>query len=167
MRQYYINNIGAASIGVFPSVVAWPQCPHTLQGIVPCDRVLFMDRAYLQEVADYQAKIWWTRFCDKFPKLNRKIPQIKLNNRLKTTAGRAWVENKPQFVDLSTELFWEYTHEFCVDTIPHELAHLAAYTLFGDGGHGKGWYYVIETMGIDTSRCHTMVNSKHESRKMK
>lgn len=124
-----------------------------------------MDTSYLQEVGDYRVKIWWDKLRKVYPQIQKVYPKVKLNNRLKTTAGRAWIDKAPQYIDLSTELFWEYTEQFLCDTIPHELAHLVAYTVYGDEGHGKGWYSVLERMGIQTSRCHSMVNSKHERRK--
>lgn len=125
-----------------------------------------MDTKYLQEVAEYRVAYWWNKFVKLYPSIARKgIPPVKLNNRLKTTAGRAFYED--HYIDLSTELFWEYTEEFLHDTIPHELAHLVAYTVYGDTGHGRGWYTVINTMGIATTRLHNMVNSQHAKRRSK
>lgn len=126
-----------------------------------------MDIRYLQEVADYRAYYWWSRFRKVYPQLQAVTPKVVLNNRLKTTAGRAFIENNPQYIDLSVELFWEYTEEFLHDTIPHELAHLVAYTVFGDSGHGKGWKTIIQQFGINTTRLHNMVNTAHSKRKTK
>lgn len=126
-----------------------------------------MDKQYLQEVAEFRIQFWWNKFRQVYPQIQKAYPKVKLNARLKTTAGRAFIDNTPQYIDLSPELFWEYTEEFLQDTIPHELAHLVAYTVFGDEGHGTGWKSVIQKMGIKTSRLHNMVNSKHENRKFK
>ena len=127
--------------------------------------ISFMDKTYLQSVADHNVKMWWAKFRRQFPSICQHPPTVKLNSRLKTTAGRAWVDSKPQIIDLSTELFWEHTEHFVADTIPHELAHLVAFTIFGDPGHGRGWYTVLASMGINTTRCHDMVNSAHAMRK--
>lgn len=116
-----------------------------------------MDRKYLQDVADYNARIWWARLLKLWPSIGATVPIVKLNNRLKSTAGRAFFSEG--YIDLSTELFWEYTDRFVKDTIPHELAHLVAYRVYQDEGHGKGWYHVIRTAGIQTTRLHDMVNS--------
>lgn len=125
-----------------------------------------MDRSYLQDVADHWSKIWWAKIVAVFPELRTHTrPPIKLNNRLKTTAGRAFLEHN--YVDLSVELFWEYTEEFTQDTIPHELAHIAAYKVFGDEGHGNGWRTTLQRAGIKTTRLHSMVNSTHAKRKAK
>ena len=93
-----------------------------------------------------------------YPQIQAEYPKVVLNNRLKSTAGRAFIENNPQYIDLSTELFWQYTEQFVQDTIPHELAHLVAFTVYGDPGHGIGWRNVITKMNIPTKRCHNMVN---------
>lgn len=126
-----------------------------------------MDRDFLQDVADFNAKMWWNRFRKEYPQLSPLIPKVVLNNRLKTTAGRAFIEDNPQYIDLSTELFWEYTEEFLQDTIPHELAHLVAYTIYGDSGHGKGWKSIIQQFGINTTRLHNMVNTLQAKRRSK
>lgn len=124
-----------------------------------------MDTSYLQEVADYQVAKWWRVLRKHFPSISETAPQAKLNNRLKATAGRAWIQKTPPFIDLSTELFWCNTEQFCEDTIPHELAHIVAHQVFKDPGHGKGWYHVIKVAGIKTTRLHHMMNHIDAQRK--
>jgi predicted SprT family Zn-dependent metalloprotease len=109
---------------------------------------------------------WWGILQSKYPTISKIRPAVKYNKRLKTTAGRAFIENKPQYIDLSNELLWEHPNDFFDDTIPHELAHCAAYTVFGDSGHGIGWKTVMRAIGLEPTRCHNMVNSKHEERKL-
>lgn len=101
----------------------------------------------------------------EYPTIQRVTPVVTLNNRLKTTAGRAFIEEVPQRIDLSTDLFAQYTEQMIVDSIPHELAHLVAYTIHGDPGHGKGWYSVLDRMGIQTTRLHNMVNSNYRGKR--
>ena len=51
----------------------------------------------------------------------------------------------------------ENFHEFCLRTIPHEVAHIAANLYFKDNcGHGKGWVWVMEKVFKvkDVTRCH-------------
>ena len=117
-----------------------------------------MDKQALQDLAQYHVRQWWVKFLAQYPTIQKTTPRVTLNNRLKTTAGRAFIEENPQKIDLSTDLFDQYTDHMIVDTIPHELAHLVAYTIHGDPGHGKGWYSVLKQMGIQTTRCHSMVN---------
>lgn len=121
-----------------------------------------MDKQYLLDVANFHTRVWWKRFVDVYPQLGG-IPAVKLNGRLKTTAGRAWYEDG--FIELSPELMWEHTEEFTRDTIPHELAHIVAYRLTGDTGHGKGWKGIVAQFNIPTTRLHNMVNSKWQYRR--
>lgn len=121
-----------------------------------------MNTQYLQEVADFRVNTLWKRFRQVYPQLQEQTPRVVLNNRLKTTAGRAFIEGTPQYIDLSTELFWQYTENFIIDTIPHELAHLVAYTIYGDSGHGKGWKSILSQFNIKTTRLHQMVNQKRK-----
>lgn len=126
-----------------------------------------MDKNYLQDVAEFTVRAWWKKLRAVYPAIQENVPVVKLNNRLKTTAGRAFLDNDPQSIDLSTELFWEHTEQMVRDTIPHELAHLVAYTIFGDEGHGTGWKSVVHRMDIPTTRLHNMVNSSHAMRRAK
>jgi SprT protein len=124
-----------------------------------------MDKQALQDLAQYHVRAWWVKLLREYPTIQRATPIVTLNNRLKTTAGRAFIEDVPQRIDLSTDLFSQYTEHMIHDTIPHELAHLVAYTIHGDPGHGKGWYSVLAKMGIVTTRLHNMVNSRYRGKR--
>ena len=124
-----------------------------------------MDKQTLQDLAQYHARIWWVKLLKEYPTIQKTTPVVTMNNRLKTTAGRAFLEEIPQRIDLSVELFTQHTDRMIADTIPHELAHLVAWTVYADPGHGSGWKSVVARMGIPTTRLHNMVNSQHEKRK--
>ncbi len=70
-------------------------------------------------------------------------------------AGRAhYSENR---IRLNLQLFRENTDKFITRTIPHEVAHIIAYTLHGLQGVGHGYYWqkVMRELGVeDSSRCH-------------
>ena len=69
-----------------------------------------------------------------------------------TTAGRAWLQQWR--IQLNEQLCKENTEDFMNDTIPHEVAHLVAYKVFGDDGHGEGWRSVMRALGLNPTRCH-------------
>ena len=128
--------------------------------------IALMDRKYLQDVAEFNVRRTWNTFAKVFPELkNHNVPAVKINNRLKTTAGKAWYDL--HLVEFSAELMWEHTDNFIADTIPHEVAHLVAAIVFGDFGHRSGWKQTLEMGGFTSNRCHNMINSKHEARKAK
>jgi len=124
-----------------------------------------MDKQTLEDLAQYHVRAWWVKFLAQYPTIQRATPIVTLNNRLKSTAGRAFIEDVPQRIDLSTDLFSQYTEHMIHDTIPHELAHLVAYTIHGDKWHGKGWYSVLKQMDIQTTRLHNMVNSNYRGKR--
>ena len=69
-----------------------------------------------------------------------------------TTAGRAWLGQWR--IQLNEQLCKENIEDFINDTIPHEVAHLVAYKVFGDDGHGEGWRSVMRALGLNPTRCH-------------
>lgn len=107
----------------------------------------------------------WLLLQRLYPQIQRTRPLVKYNKRLKTTAGRAFYEASPQYIDLSHDLLWQHHEEMINVVVPHELAHLAAYTVFGDTGHGEGWKIMMGRVGLPPLRCHNMENSLHEARK--
>lgn len=46
-------------------------------------------------------------------------------------------------------------NNFIEDTIPHELAHLIAFNMYGHKGHGKPWKSVMIKLGYEPERCHS------------
>lgn len=115
----------------------------------------------LQVLADRSAHETWAILHNLYPNvLNNITPRVIFNNRLKTTAGRAFLEKDPQYIDLSTELMEQYPEEFCRVIIPHELAHIAAYNVYNDHGHRKGWKTIMNQLGLEPNPYHNMVNYK-------
>jgi SprT protein len=81
-------------------------------------------------------------------------PEIKMNNRLTATAGRANLTHN--IIELSTKVMALNEEEFLAETPEHEAAHLIAYRLFGDTGHGKGWKTVMRVLGKEPNVKHSM-----------
>lgn len=106
---------------------------------------------------------WWNLLCDKYPLQGFIKPKIVFNNRLKTTAGQCYMEDR--IVQLSTELYAEHTTHFEINTIPHELCHQVAWDIYRAPGHCPKWKSIMVKIGLKPDRCHTMINSKHEARK--
>ena len=117
----------------------------------------------LLELTEQRADYWWKEIRKQYPSRVAKTPPVVYNNRLKTLAGRAWLER--QFVELSTELTLEHPIEQLEETLPHEFAHLVAYVVYNDKGHQTGWKTVMRSIGKNPNRCHYMINTLHEQRK--
>lgn len=135
-----------------------------------------MDKTYLQTVANKRRDILWNKACEIWPEIAQYTrPEIELNNRLKTTAGRAHCayNNNEHKIDLSTELFWEYTQEFVTEIIPHEMAHIVDYIV---NGYRSGWAtshnhlwedITLKLRGYVLPKTHRLINTMHEARKAK
>ena len=112
------------------------------------------DKAKLQRIAEFHVRKWWNEAIEKFGNGIGEMPAVKMNARLTSTAGRAFIEN--DYIDLSCYLMENNQEYFAKDTIPHELAHMIAWRLYKDRGHGKAWKYVAYTLYGSYNRCHTM-----------
>jgi SprT-like family len=97
----------------------------------------------------------WLRFRELYGNKVGKKPTIERNNRLRTTAGRAFLHDNK--IDISTKLLLEFPSHFAKDTIPHEGAHFVAYRVFGEENHGKPWKAVMAAIGLPTSPYHNLV----------
>lgn len=77
---------------------------------------------------------------------------VRMNGRLTSTAGRAYFESGK--LEFSPSLYEQNQQDFLENTVPHEFAHLVAFRLYGDNGHGQGWKAVMRDMGLEPTRCH-------------
>lgn len=81
------------------------------------------------------------------------IPKL-VYKQIGRTAGRAFLSSwkiilNPDFLKNG------HLEDMINRTLPHEIAHLVAYKLFGDHGHGRGWKMVMRALGLEPNRCHT------------
>lgn len=70
-----------------------------------------------------------------------------------TTAGKARFSKNEIFINPG--LFVRNREKFFETTIPHEIAHLIAFAVFRDNGHGEGWKHVMRLFKVPVNRCHT------------
>ena len=129
-----------------------------------------MDKKYLQEVAQRRVAIVWATAQKIWPKALAKInpPEVKINARLKTTAGLAY--SNAHRVEFSAELMWEHTEHYIKDTIPHEVAHIVTDLRFPNekAHHGQAWRDTMFVLsGREPKRLHSMINSEWEAKKAK
>lgn len=82
---------------------------------------------------------------------NESFPEIhyKIKGRV---AGKAWItQNKLGF---NAQLLNDNVDEFINQTVTHEVAHLIAYKVYHDTGHGSFWKHVMMSLGATPKRCH-------------
>lgn len=93
--------------------------------------------------------------CEKILKGDR--PTIVINNRLRTTAGRAYYETG--VIELNPKIDFEF---LLADTLPHEFAHILSWRIYGERGHGEGWRKLCHNLGMkEVNRCHDQDVSAH------
>jgi predicted SprT family Zn-dependent metalloprotease len=119
----------------------------------------------LQAFADKIAVEFWTKAKRIFREDIGELPKVKLNARLTSTGGRAFIDLG--YIDLSCYLLERNPEYYREDTIPHELCHIIAWRIYGDRGHGKGWKYVMLQTGVNGKRCHTMQTKYQAERNTK
>lgn len=116
----------------------------------------------MQKFADTVATDFWVKAVARFGSAVGELPIIKMNKRLTSTAGRAFIEHG--YIDLSCFLLERNAEYYKIDTIPHELCHMIAFRLYKDEGHGKGWKYVMQELGVNGKRCHSMKTKREVER---
>lgn len=69
-------------------------------------------------------------------------------------------------INFNRQLLEHNTADFINRTVPHEVAHMVAFQVFGPGirPHGDEWKAVMALFGADDSRCHNYDLSKVKTR---
>lgn len=93
------------------------------------------------------AQEFWGLLQVAYPELGGKpCPNVKMSSRMISTLGYAYFETNE--IRLSTSLYAKNKELYHSDIIGHELAHIAAYILFGDYKHGKGWKDCMKAINL-------------------
>ena len=122
-----------------------------------------MDNAKLLTIAEHTVTKTIRRLAKLYPEFTRKHIDVKMNNRLKTTAGRCFIESG--LIDLSSSLMRENLDEFVAVTIPHEVAHQVAWDLWGEPAHGKPWKQVMRALDLEPTPWHTMTTAAQRAKR--
>lgn len=69
-----------------------------------------------------------------------------------TCAGQADLRNNVLL--FNPDIFLRNKEHFLKIIVPHEVAHLVAFRVFGDTGHGPDWKRVMVRLGLPPDRCH-------------
>lgn len=92
----------------------------------------------------------WDKLRRAFGDSVGDIPSVQWSSRMTKTAGLAYIEEG--FIRLSSPVFWKYPEGFILEIVPHELAHIAAWRRFKEGGHGKAWKDCMLALGLEPHR---------------
>lgn len=101
------------------------------------------------------------------------IPEVRYNTK-GTAGGKACWNNGKPYIDINPILLNQHTEEVVNRTVPHEVAHIVVYELYGEGSrkysfqsygrrrrrevapHGAEWQHVMRVFGLEPDRCHNM-----------
>ena len=122
-----------------------------------------MDNAHLLTVAQRTVAKTIRRLNKLYPQFTRDRIDVKINNRLKTTAGRCFIEMG--YIDLCPSLMRENLDEFIKVTIPHEVAHQAAWDLFEEPAHGKPWKLIMLALDLEPTPWHHMTTAAQRAKR--
>ena len=118
----------------------------------------------LEKIAARSVSIAWDKLVSVYGRkaLGDK-PRIVINRRLKSTAGRAWLQDG--VIDISERLMLDFPREVIMQTIPHEVAHIAALRVRGYGlkrgeSHGAPWVEMMRALGLNPAIYHTMLEQR-------
>jgi predicted SprT family Zn-dependent metalloprotease len=75
----------------------------------------------------------------------------EINPNLRRTLGRAKLLNKT--IEISGDHLANTSDEVLLDTVTHELAHIVAYYVYRDRGHGWCWRKTHLALGGNGKRC--------------
>lgn len=83
-----------------------------------------------------------------------EAPKVTFDLRGKTAGAANYAANH---IRLNDVLLRENQETFINRTVPHEVAHLLAFALYGSriSAHGPEWKNVMRRLGETPSRCHT------------
>lgn len=83
---------------------------------------------------------------------------LRLSNRMKTRLGQmapGYREGRPVVLEiaLNVDLLLEANDRLLLDTMVHEMAHVADWLFDGEVGHGRSWRDWAEYAGCEPSAC--------------
>lgn len=102
----------------------------------------------------------WETLRKQYPGVQTRYPRIVYDGRLKVTAGLAHLDKNQ--IRLSKYLMVEYPEKMIDVIIPHELAHLVAWEVYGDDSHNAGWQSVMQFLDLPVKEFHDMVSWRHD-----
>lgn len=121
----------------------------------------FDDADALQARARERAEYWIGRAREITGASARRLPVPEVLFDLRgRAAGQAVFARRTRrcHVRLNAALLISHPREMLEETVPHEIAHVAVYRLYGRHAkpHGAEWKALMQAFGVDASPCHSL-----------
>ena len=117
--------------------------------------------SYIQEIEEATEKAYKKAEAFFGRKFDRPVHQYDLRG---TTSAQA------KYIGIlrwNVSIYTPNKDVYLTRTVPHEVAHLVSYALYGRDGHGHGKYWqniMIKVFGLEPSRCHSYKEGVKKSR---
>lgn len=94
-------------------------------------------------------KTYMDKARELFPTANLPNPTISFKMRGGTGFGQARYGAGTFMIRINDQISGKYLHDALTDTVPHEVAHLVAYKVYGRcQGHNSNWKRIMRAFGI-------------------
>lgn len=96
---------------------------------------------------------YYTDLANKKLGINMTVPRVRFNLRGRTGGKASYTDHT---LELHNTLLRENADDYIVQTVGHEVAHLAAHRKYGNSitPHGSEWTAVMWYLGLPATRCH-------------
>lgn len=99
-----------------------------------------------------------------------EIPTVEIRFDLRgQAAGKVtFQKNSTPIIHYNIKLLRENKERFLNQTLPHEVAHVVAHTLYGTKirPHGPEWQNIVHLFGAEANRCHDYDTSRSRVRRL-
>lgn len=100
-----------------------------------------------------------------------QLPPLQVEIRFDlrgTAAGQVRMRSGSALIRYNTALLNLHPTQFIAETVPHEVAHVVAFTKHGGRirPHGGEWQAVMRHFGVEPSRCHRFDVSRLRTRSL-
>ena len=113
-------------------------------------------------LANERAAQCWAFARKRWPSLPGLCPPVRINYRLRTTAGQAFSSGDRYGICLAAKIIDQHGWGgFHYETIPHEVAHIVADLVLESKGHDEAWRTVMRYFGLKPWRCWSVERMKY------
>jgi len=97
------------------------------------------------------------------------VPAFRFDLRGRAAGQARIAPGRTSELRYNVDLLLAHPAEFLAQTVPHEVAHLVAYQVFGRAirPHGREWRSVMELFGVPARRCHDYPMEDLPTRRLK
>lgn len=98
----------------------------------------------------------------------KSIPEVRYDTTGRSAGLACWNHGKP-WININPILLNENVEQMVSQTVPHEVAHIVVFEVYGDDAlkksygrrrqvkpHGYEWQQVMRVFGLQPDRCHDM-----------